>query len=54
MSHADYDEIDETEDPIDEPDTDDDTPVEIDSVVSLRHLRARPKKLILRMLKRLP
>ena len=31
MSHADYDEIDETEDPIDEPDTDDDVPVEIDS-----------------------
>ena len=32
MSHADYDdEIDETADPIDEPDTDDDVPVEIDS-----------------------
>lgn len=32
MSHPDYDEeIDETADPVDEPDTDDDVPVEIDS-----------------------
>ncbi len=32
MSHPDYDEeIDETADPVDEPDTDDDIPVEIDS-----------------------
>lgn len=32
MSHPDYDEeIDETADPVDEPDTDDDTPIEVDS-----------------------
>ena len=35
MSHPDYDEeIDETADPVDEPDTDDDVPVEIDSEVN--------------------